>query len=402
MPILVKDYYWSESEDTLFISIPLHGVKKSNVDIICSEEFIKASFPPFLFEVLLFKPVVSEKSYSKIKDGCLVFKLVKEEKVLWGFLESSDSKNKALMTKKKQEAIDKLAEKSAKAQTIKSSIHESSKKYSLKEMMKLEEKTSSKIEETKENERIHVEAEMVQWRDVKKVEAEKEKEELFQKLSKPCKEPEISFDNSLQAKNQENKSNQSSTNIFETEKFGPRKSEKINVKFTPRVFPTPQRESKTSEEIEWLQKQASARKRFEINEPDLANHEKDPVWLKDKGNHLYSIKDYSGAINAYNLAIKVQPAMSVLYLNRSACHLQLKNLYKCIEDCSTALDLMKPEVESNAQARLKAHIRRAIGFSKLELYAEALQDYEAAIKIDPKNKNLAADASNLRSLIQSA
>jgi len=59
-----------------------------------------------------------------------------------------------------------------------------------------------------------------------------------------------------------------------------------------------------------------------------------------------------------------------LYLNRAACRLKLRSLYKCVEDCSTALDLMKPEVDANARGRLKGHLRRAAAFCELELYVE--------------------------------
>ena len=419
MPIVTKDYHWSQSEDVVFLSIPLRGVKNSSVNIICSNEYLKVSFSPFIFEVLLLEPIDDVKSTVKIKDGCIIFQLIKQEKRLWDKLESKYFENKTYVAEKRQEAIEYSQKKSALLQSEKASVREKTKKVSLKEMMKLEEQASSKIEEAKESERIQMIAEMDEWKERKKREAEAEKQKLLQSRHE---ENIFHTTNKLDNKHFDNEKKEKQLNdndpdktvsvsktktkksdskmIFQTQPSGPRKSGKIDVNFTPRVFPTPQRESKTSEEIEWLQKQASARKQFEIDEPDLAKHEKDPVWLKDKGNQLYSSENYLGAVNAFNLAIKVQPGMPILYLNRAACHLKLKNLYKCVEDCSTALDIMVPKVQSNARGRLKGHLRRATAFCKLELYAEALQDYEAALIIEPNNQNLMEDASKLRFLIQ--
>ena len=48
----------------------------------------------------------------------------------------------------------------------------------------------------------------------------------------------------------------------------------------------------------------------------------------------------------------------------------MRNLFKCAEDCSTALDIMVPKVEANAKGRLKAHLRRAAAYCEMELYVE--------------------------------
>lgn len=64
-----------------------------------------------------------------------------------------------------------------------------------------------------------------------------------------------------------------------------------------------------------------------------------------------------------------------------------------------ALEFLTPPVEANATSRLKCHVRRGTAFCELELYAEGLLDYDAAIKIDPDNKELIADAENIRKII---
>jgi dyslexia susceptibility 1 candidate gene 1 protein len=66
------------------------------------------------------------------------------------------------------------------------------------------------------------------------------------------------------------------------------------------------------------------------------------------------------------------------------------------------LDFLTPPVPGNASNRLKAHVRRGTAFCELELYAEGLLDYEAALKIEPDNQELIADAENIRKIIVGA
>lgn len=49
---------------------------------------------------------------------------------------------------------------------------------------------------------------------------------------------------------------------------------------------------------------------------------------------MFAMGDYLGAVNAYNLAVRLNSKLPLLYLNRAACHLKLRNLHKAIEDSS--------------------------------------------------------------------
>jgi dyslexia susceptibility 1 candidate gene 1 protein len=74
-------------------------------------------------------------------------------------------------------------------------------------------------------------------------------------------------------------------------------------------------------------------------------------------------------------------------------------LMKCVEDSTRALELLSPPVADNAASRVRAHVRRGSAFCELELYAEGLLDYEAALAIEPRNRDLVEDAENIRKLI---
>uniref|UniRef100_G3PM32 Dynein axonemal assembly factor 4 n=1 Tax=Gasterosteus aculeatus aculeatus TaxID=481459 RepID=G3PM32_GASAC len=183
----------------------------------------------------------------------------------------------------------------------------------------------------------------------------------------------------------------------------PRLVGNIQVTFTPRLFLTALRETRVIEEEEWLKQQAEARRtgNADVEElEDLKREERNPDWLKDKGDKCFMTGDHLGAVNAYSLAIRLNRKIPALYSNRSACHLKLKNLHKAIADSSQALDLLIPPVCANAAARTRAHVRRGSAFCQLQLYAEGLHDYQAALKIDPDNEALQADTQRIREIIQ--
>uniref|UniRef100_A0A8C1XFF8 Dynein axonemal assembly factor 4 n=1 Tax=Cyprinus carpio TaxID=7962 RepID=A0A8C1XFF8_CYPCA len=287
MPLIVKDHTWTQNQNTVYISVPLKGVKPASVHVICTDEYLKVSFPPFLFEVFLFGSINEERSEARIGNGVAVFTLQKRRDESW------DS------------CIFLLGQRSRK-QTAKD----------------------------------------------------------------------------LPA---------------------PRSAGCIQISFTPRVFPTALRESRVPEEEEWLKKQAEARRAVDTDLAeldDLREDERNPDWLKEKGDKLFMSGNYQAAVNAYNLAIKLNRKIPALFSNRAACHLKLRNLHKAIEDSSQALELLKPAVAANASARLKAHVRRGTAFCELELYVEGLQDYQAALEIDPHNAALRADSDKICEIIQ--
>ena len=66
---------------------------------------------------------------------------------------------------------------------------------------------------------------------------------------------------------------------------------KVNIKFTPRLFPTPMRESKASEEEDWIAKNRRHLKKNGILAKGGSTggdfSEEDPVWLKAKGDDFF-------------------------------------------------------------------------------------------------------------------
>lgn len=124
----------------------------------------------------------------------------------------------------------------------------------------------------------------------------------------------------------------------------PRRSCQVKVSFTPRVFPTPMRESKKEEEEDWLlrnRRHLNQRMQKKLEGVDIS--ERDPFWLKGKGDDFFTAKDYSSAINAYNCALEINPDYTPVLSNRAACYLQIEDYDKCIQDCTTAIAQCRAE-----------------------------------------------------------
>ncbi|KAI3371807.1 hypothetical protein L3Q82_024373 [Scortum barcoo] len=407
MSLLVTDYSWTQTDSTVYISVPLKGAKVGNVDVLSTDEYLKVHYPPYLFEAFLFEPVDDARSTAKVGNGVVVVRLPKRTNKVWEHL---------MITRNNKEKIKKVRERvllqyQKKLQSESRSLEEkqhAEKKYALETIMKLEKEENYRIHRMKDTVREKATAELTEWQLKQKQKAE-DAQLIFQcqrhDQNKLKVTPENQEDGCLvgqKVKVDPKYNNEAKSKNNQPDLPLPRLVGNIQVTFTPRVFPTALRESSLPEEEEWLKKQADVRRAVNadvVELKDLKEKERSLDWLKDKGDKCFVTGDYLGAVNVYNLAIKLNRKIPALYLNRAACHLKLRNLHKAIEDSSQALDLLTPPVAANAGARARASVRRGSAFCQLQLYAEGLQDYEAALTIDPHNEALQTDTQRIRAII---
>ncbi|XP_027592671.1 dynein assembly factor 4, axonemal isoform X1 [Pipra filicauda] len=417
MPLWLREHRWHQTPTAVFLSLPLRGARATPANIFCSERYLKVSIPPFLFEAILYAPIDDTNSTAKIGNGNIFFTLYKKEPAMWDSL-TLENADKEKLQYLRENAVLKAQQKAKEETEAKKATKEEHKKYALEATMKLEEAERKRIEDLKEKERQKVTEELELWKnqqkDADKYKSVQKEGELHQEIgqlkerkNEKMTKTRIPNEGTSKSRPKPTKGHAScsifSPNVKEEQLPAPRSAATIKVNFTPRVFPTALRESRVAEEEEWLHKQAEARRTIsaDLSElEDLKEEEKNPDWLKDKGNKMFAMGNYLAAVNAYNLAVRLNNKLPLLYLNRAACHLKLRNLHKAIEDSSKALELLTPPVPDNEGARVKAYVRRGTAFCQLELYTEGLQDYEAALKIDPKNKNIEKDAEKIRHLIQ--
>uniref|UniRef100_H2MHW4 Dynein axonemal assembly factor 4 n=1 Tax=Oryzias latipes TaxID=8090 RepID=H2MHW4_ORYLA len=331
MTLNVKNYTWTQTESTVNIRVPIKGARASNVDIVSTDEYLKVHFPPFLFEAFLFEMVDDSRSTAKIGNGVIVFTLQKRACRLWEHL-MVHTNDKETMREIRERAQQQFQQKVCAESREKAEKQHADKKYALQTMIQLEKEEKDRIQKMKDAEREKASAEL----------------EALQQRQEAQEKDQHDIDNQIQERAEDQKSRfkvftkfREACNNLKKKKAAKLPPERprgnIRFAFTPRAFPTALRESQMAEEEEWLRAQAEARGAASADAlelTDLTKEERNPDWLKDKGDKCFRVGDYMGALNAYSLAIRINKKIPALFSNRAACHLMLKNLHKAIQDAS--------------------------------------------------------------------
>lgn len=189
---------------------------------------------------------------------------------------------------------------------------------------------------------------------------------------------------------------------------------KVKFLHTPRLFPTPMRESTQGQEGDFIAKNRKNLKthpQFKKVAMRMDVTESDPMWLKGKGDDFYRAGDFLSAINAYTSAIDIDETIAPALSNRAACHLQTGDLAACVDDCNKALEFIPeklPAIASAAQRaqntklRLRVIVRRGTAHCQMGDYTAGGQDYELAKVLDPDNVALKADTARVVTLVKCA
>ncbi|CAF4925923.1 unnamed protein product [Pieris macdunnoughi] len=409
MPILVKDFTWSQTTNAINIRIPLDPVYREAVDIFTTDKYIKAHFRPYLFEMFLLYEVNSEKSKCTVQDDLIVFDLIKKEQVDWEVLEKLLTKDEK--AKLRAEMLAECQEK-AKKESEERAIRKSQlDRFTVQQAMEIDTKQHTLMDSRRDDERNKAMNELEKWRSktttetyndfqsmdaitdsnstssVKIVELPDDEPEIKAKITErktisktPVKTPVRS---EYVEKRKQEIGNRVLPNL--------RQSGLVEIKHTPRSFPTPSRESTAQEEEAWLRNITHARRATGFVSEDLRPEEQDPQWCKEKGDEFFRNGNFLGAISAYTHGITLSDKLPSLYSNRAATHFALGNFNKCVTDCSTALDLMKPACEGNRRSRAKCIARRAAGLARIGLLNKAIDEMKAAAKLLPDDENIKKD-----------
>ena len=423
MPILVdKDSHWTENEDHIQLILPLKGSSPQNVDIFCTTEYLKVSYPPYLFEALLRHKIDTQHSKIIIGNGSIQINLKKVESQIWVVLKSDLQKDKQIMQQKRKDALEEAQKRCENSVTERAQLVDKQKKEGVSNQIDLESDIRKKIENIKDTERKLATLALEELKQDIATETMDESVKTSkignEKISPIIeKKKSVTFDlesdnskcrNKQESKNRKSTkiSGNSNSDIFQAEKKPNqpiRKPGLIHCQFTPRFFPTPERESKKIEEDEWLAKLAEARRtpksepNPELEPNDIQNT--NPQWLKDKGDQLYKSGDYQSSYNAYSEAVSTKTTLPSVFANRALCLLKMARYTECIDDCSEALKLLVPAVDFNRRQRANVYARRGAANMELKLYKEAVSDYETAGVLCPELESLKIDKEKLEILL---
>jgi len=115
--------------------------------------------------------------------------------------------------------------------------------------------------------------------------------------------------------------------------------------------------------------------------------DKDPLWLKDKGDHFYKRHDFMSATNAYSKSIKIDTNFLMCRLNRGTTFMRLRQFQAGVEDFDELEQLLgnvskeeregEPEFYNKIQARL--HLKRGAAQAWLSQFDAAVEDIEKAM-----------------------
>uniref|UniRef100_A0A915EZW4 CS domain-containing protein n=1 Tax=Echinococcus canadensis TaxID=519352 RepID=A0A915EZW4_9CEST len=399
MFISVSDFTWFESDGEIYISVPLKGTPSKTCDLFISTRYVKIVFKPYIFECVLWGCIDVDNS-KVVLENCVAAHMTLKKKTVskWPKLEADEMKEKEALMRIRQEAIAEVQARETEREKNSREEKRLGEKTALKAMMRIEGEERNRHEETKKAATFAAMQELVEGqkkmqqqakgRDAKSVAARAFAREVYgggntvsptpatlkQYIFKGCEKPQVPV----------------------------RSNDKIVVSFTPRVFPTPERESMKDDEEKWLRTQVEHRRILTskvVEDGDLSEAEKDPIWLQKKAAALFRAGDFEAAAFAYTEALKRAPKLPSLHLNRSACYLQTRNFFRALEDASTALDLLKPAVPQNLNSRIKAHIRRGVAFCNLQMFKEGISEYEAAAKLNPADTTIQDDLSRLKGMM---
>ena len=250
MPIIVKDFTWTQSNERVCINLPLKGTKSSNLDILSSTEYCKISYAPFFFECWFSGIVRDEECTAVVNNGIISLTFNKQDEKEWTDLFHSEHGNKELIKVIREEAISHVGERAKRLAKEKQDERTKNKKTALKSQMNLENEQRQLINNIKETERIQTTKEIEifkQQKESKSLALITPKEQILSDREDCC-----SSDEEKQDKNIFDEPIVK-VKIKEPEQEdlpAPRSTSTIQVKFTPRIFPTPQRESTNKQETE--------------------------------------------------------------------------------------------------------------------------------------------------------
>ena len=108
----------------------------------------------------------------------------------------------------------------------------------------------------------------------------------------------------------------------------------------------------------------------------IQNFAADYIVLNNKGAALAKLGEYEDAVNWFSKSIDIEPS-SKAFRNRAEIYYRFEKFIEAIQDCNAAIKLNPDFVE--------AYQIRLFAYSALGEFDKALQDCNIAIELDPKN-----------------
>lgn len=164
----------------------------------------------------------------------------------------------------------------------------------------------------------------------------------------------------------------------------PRQASKKDIAFTEKTHAhLPARESQLREAPYPKSKKIDKSK----DDVYIEVEDKDPVWLKDKGDHFFRRADYTSAVNAYSKALRADPEFLSGRLNRATCFIKLRAFEQAVEDCNditNQIGKLKEEVfeedkDFYTKIMARAIVKRAGALVWCSKFDHAIEDMDTVL-----------------------
>lgn len=163
-----------------------------------------------------------------------------------------------------------------------------------------------------------------------------------------------------------------------------RQKQDVKVDFTEKKFAhLPARESQTREPPMPRSKKIDKKKDTVFIDVE----DKDPVWLKDKGDHFYQRNDFHSALNAYSKALEHDKEFLMGRLNRATTWLRVRCFENAVEDLNdieTYIMALKDEERDNddfyQRMLARTFLRRGAGYAWLSKFDQSVENLTEALK----------------------
>jgi len=404
MPIpIFAPYTWEETEATVTVTSRIHGATSANTDFFASPHYVKANSKQsggalHLLELDLFGEVDAMRSSAAVETGVVKVLLHKAQPGLWGQLviQSADKAERMRRRKRSIEVAERQAAQAAEA--AKKQTWENS-RHTLKSQMDLDRAYRGVLEDRKAREKAKEEADLAEWQSATE---EARLVELRERYGMPPAPTAVAAEGAAHDPAGARTPQQPAKALPPV-----RSKMRVQLKFTPKMTAAPLRtkgkDAAYDPEPVPLDKPGLGPTRARaLKAGDLYDiSQRDPAWLKDRGDRFFQIGDYQAAANAYT-AVLAQfpdkiPAQAVdTYLaclsNRAACHLALDDLNAAAADATHAITLhdngksisnvplTDDELAERARARkLRLLMRRGAALCHAGLLEQASADFELAV-----------------------
>ncbi|EAR87721.1 tetratricopeptide repeat protein (macronuclear) [Tetrahymena thermophila SB210] len=359
-------YEWYQDNKIVKIRIPIKGITMKKIDIFISDLVLKINITEKKWvRVLDLKHEIDfqgqENNVVYANEVLEIILVKKEEKKHWEDL-IEDGLDKEQIKKRRQESFQRRETAYQEHLKQRNDLKIKFDTHATKEQMRLEDENRKVLEVKKTEEKNQAIDKIYDDVDEKgnitqnQEQKTKVKEEIKPQIIWTHKYDDTIFNDEDIFRNEE-------LAVEYDDKPKVREQKKLDLAFTQRMYPgVAAREQHFKEPPLPKVKQQQ-----EKSGDDLEN--KNPLWLKDRGDEFYKNQDFYSAIMAYNQAYKLDQSMINCIANRCACNIHLYNYEEALMDADMVLSYCnslkeeEKELAKNQSLRLKTILRKAIATS---------------------------------------